>query len=268
MPRTVHPKPADYPAIYQRISSEPRFTDDSVLGFDFGMAYVNAYLMFQYTAHRDEFKGEGDPMAENCLKHIPNETIRGWYLAKNILTRAKAYDEAYTAKLDRYRKHLATDAQRKLVADFVLTINKTAAGEPAQPFEGTTPDGRQVKLADFKGKVVLVDVWATWCGPCRAQTPHLKKLEEELKGRDVVFISYSVDEPKDLEKWKKMVAADQLGGVQLIGPAAFKSPICTNYKITAIPRFMVFDKQGNIVSIDAPRPSAPELKALLEKHLN
>ena len=115
--------------------------------------------------------------------------------------------------------------------------------------------------------MVVVDVWATWCGPCRAQTPHLKKLEEELKGRDVVFISYSVDEAKDLDKWKKLVAADGLGGVQLIGDAAFKSPICVNYKINAIPRFMVFDKAGNIVSIDAPRPSTPELKQLLENEL-
>ncbi len=83
----------------------------------------------------------------------------------------------------------------------------------------------------------------------------------------MVFISYSVDKPTDLPKWKKLVADEKLGGVQLIGDAAFQSPICTNYKITAIPRFMVFDKSGNIVSVDAPRPSTPELKSLLEKYL-
>lgn len=267
MPRTKHPKPEEYPDIYRKISSEPRFTDASALGFDFGMAYVSTYLMFQYSAHREEFKDAADPLAENCLKHVPDETIRGWFLAKNVLTRARAYDAAYTAKLEKYRSHLVTDEQKKFVADFVLTINKTAAGEPALPFEGTTPDGKTVKLADFKGKVVVVDVWATWCGPCRAQTPHLKKLEEEMKGKDVVFVSYSVDEQKDLEKWKTMAAAENPDGLHLIGPAAFKSPICTNYKITAIPRFMIFDRAGKIVSIDAPRPSTPELKALVEQHL-
>ena len=267
MPRTVHPKPEEYPGIYQKVSDGPHFTDASVLDLDFGMSLVNAHLMFQFTAHKAEFEGVPDAMAEICLKNVQNEAVKGWYLAKHILTRAKAYDDAYTAKLDKYRKHLATDEQRKLVSDFVLTINKTAKGEPAMPFEGTTPEGKKVSLADFNGKVVMVDVWATWCGPCKAQIPHLKKLEEAMLGKEVVFLSYSIDESKDAEKWKKMIVDEKLGGVQLIGDAAFKSPICTSYKITSIPRFMVFDKQGNIVSIDAPRPSSPELKPLLEEYL-
>lgn len=267
MPRTKHPKPADYPAIYQKISSAPRFTDDSALAFDFGMAYASTYLMFQYATKQEEWKNVSDPMAEICVKSISNQTVRGWYLAKNVLTRAKAYDAAYTAKLEKYRSALVTDEQKKYVADFVMTINKTGTGEPASPFEGVTPDGKNVKLSDFKGKVVVVDVWATWCGPCRAQAPHWQKLEEEMKGNDVVFVSYSLDEPKDIKKWKTAVAAENSGGIHLIGPAAFKSPICEIYKITAIPRFMVFDKLGRIVTIDAPRPSTPELKALIEKHL-
>lgn len=267
MPRSEHPKPEDYPEVYERISTSPRFTDDSAMLLDFGQAFVRVYTMFQLLAHRDEFEQGGDAMAEVCLKYVPDEQVRGWFLARNVLTRARAYDEAYVAKLDKYRKFLVTDEQRKLVSDFVLTINKTGAGEPAMPFEGSTPDGKTVSLADFKGKVVLVDVWATWCAPCRAQIPHLKKLEEELHGTDVVFMSYSVDKAKDLEKWKTMVKDGKMGGVQLIGSDAFKSPICVDYKITSIPRFLVFDKLGRIVSVDAPRPSDPKLKELLEKHL-
>lgn len=267
MPRTVHPKPEDYPAIYRKISTAPRFADDTVLHFDFGLSLAYSYCMYQLSAHRDDFQAGADVMGDVCLKYVPDETVKGWFIAKNVLIRARAYDAAYTAKLEKFRKYLVTDEQRKLVADFILTINKTAAGEPAAPFEGTTPDGKTVKLSDFKGKVVLVDVWATWCGPCRVQIPHLQKLEEELKGRDVVFVSYSVDAAKDLDKWKSMVVDGKMGGVQLIGDAAFKSPICVDYKITAIPRFLVFDKKGNIVSIDAPRPSSPDLKALLEKCL-
>lgn len=267
MPRTIHPKPADYPEIYHRIAAAPRFTDDTVMNFDFGMDFVSVYCMYQQSAHPLDFPDKQNAQAETAIKYLPNETVRGWYLAKNVLTRAKAYDDDYIVRLDKYRKHLVTDEQRKLVSDFILTINKTGKGEPAIPFDGATPDGAKVSLKDFKGKVVLVDVWATWCGPCRAETPHLKKLEVEMAGKDVVFISYSIDDMKDLPKWKKMVADDKLDGVQLIGDAAFKSPICTDYKITAIPRFMVFDKNGNIVSVAAPRPSSPDLKVLLEKYL-
>ena len=267
MPRTVHPKPADYPEIYRRISSAPRFTDDTVMHFDFGMDFASVYCMYQQSSHPVEVPDKQNAQADVALKYLPDETVRGWYLARNVLTRAKAYDDDYIARLEKYRKHLVTDEQRKLVSDFILTINKTGKGEPAIPFDGTTPDGTKVSLGDFKGKVVLVDVWATWCGPCIAEIPHLKKLEEEMAGKDVVFISYSIDEMKDLAKWKEFVTAKKLGGVQLIGDAGFKSPVCTAYKITSIPRFMVFDKNGKIVSVAAPRPSSPDLKKLLESHL-
>jgi thiol-disulfide isomerase/thioredoxin len=223
--------------------------------------------MFQFSNHRDELKHLENPTAETCLKFVPNKTLRGWYLAKNVLTRSKAYDEVYLAKLAKYRKHLVTDEQRKRVSDFILTINKFGTGEPALPFSGTTPAGKKVKLSDFKGKVVLVDVWATWCGPCKAQIPHLQKLEKDFHDSDLVFISYSIDAKKDLEKWEKFITNQKLGGFQLIGEAAFKSDICTNHGIKSIPRFLLFDKEGKIVSIDAPRPSDPKLKALLDKHL-
>jgi hypothetical protein len=88
-----------------------------------------------------------------------------------------------------------------------------------------------------------------------------------MTGKDVVFMSYSIDEMKDHDKWVKFVADQKLGGVQLIGDNAWKSSICVDYKITGIPRFMVFNKLGQIVSIDAPRPSTPALKEMIEKLL-
>ncbi len=187
MPRTIHPAKEDYPEIYTRITSAPRFTDGTVLNFDFGMNFASVYCMHLQLAHQADFPDKANAAAEVAIKYLPDETVKGWYLARNVLVRAKSYDDTYIAKLDKYRKYLVTEEQRKLVSDFVLTINKTAKGEPAAPFEGTTPDGAKVSLKDFKGKVVLVDVWATWCGPCRAQIPHLRKLEEEMgwQGRGV-----------------------------------------------------------------------------------
>src|SRR5690606_23739996 len=118
----------------------------------------------------------------------------------------------------------------------------------------TYPDlnGKMVSLTDFKGKVVLVDVWATWCGPCKAEIPALKKMEEELRAKDIVLLSVSVDEEKDKQKWKDFVKDENLTGVQVF--ASGWSDIAKFYKITGIPRFMVFDKKGNIVSTNSPRP--------------
>ncbi|MBQ6308242.1 MAG: TlpA family protein disulfide reductase, partial [Prevotella sp.] len=121
--------------------------------------------------------------------------------------------------------------------------------------------GKNHSLADYKGKVVVVDVWATWCMPCKAEIPHLEKLEKEMKGKDVVFISLSID--TDQAKWAQFIKEKALGGVQLI--TYNKGTIVDDYAVDAVPRFMVFSKQGKTVSTNAPRPSEPALKEMIEK---
>ena len=87
-----------------------------------------------------------------------------------------------------------------------------------------------------------------------------------MHGTDVVFLGVSVDEAKDKQKWLDFIETEGLKGIQLL--ANGWSKITKDYKINGIPRFMVFDKKGNIVSADAPRPSNPELKKMLEAELN
>lgn len=86
-----------------------------------------------------------------------------------------------------------------------------------------------------------------------------------MYGTDVVFIGVSVDEAKDKQKWLDFVEKEELKGVQLL--ASGWSKITKDYKITGIPRFMVFDRKGNVVTVDAPRPSDPALKKMLEEEL-
>jgi thiol-disulfide isomerase/thioredoxin len=116
--------------------------------------------------------------------------------------------------------------------------------------------------------VVYLNVWATWCAPCRAEIPHKKRLEEHFADNaDIVFVNVSVDNLRDLQRWRDFVASHQLGGVQLHGNIDGPMNIRTLYGITGIPRFMIFDRQGNIVSTDAPRPSSPEILPLLTRLL-
>ena len=122
--------------------------------------------------------------------------------------------------------------------------------------------GGKTSLADLKGKYVYIDVWATWCAPCKAEIPALKALEKEYMGKNIQFVSISVDKPEAHETWKKMVADEQLSGIQLYADNNFESQFILDYGINAIPRFILIDASGNIVDADAPRPSDPKIKEL------
>lgn len=124
--------------------------------------------------------------------------------------------------------------------------------------------GGKTSLDDLKGKYVYVDVWATWCGPCKTEIPFLKEIEKAYQGKNIEFVSISVDEAKSHDKWFQMVAEKELGGIQLFSDKNWKSDFILAYKINSIPRFLLIDPQGNIVSPDAPRPSSKELKPLFD----
>ncbi|WP_111707992.1 TlpA family protein disulfide reductase [Lutibacter citreus] len=123
--------------------------------------------------------------------------------------------------------------------------------------------GGKTSLKDLKGKYVYIDIWATWCGPCKREIPSLKNLEKDYHGKNIAFVSISVDnidgKRGSHESWKKMVANEQLGGIQLFADNDFRSDFIREYGINSIPRFILLDPEGNIVDADADRPSNPKL---------
>jgi len=143
------------------------------------------------------------------------------------------------------------------------TLTRLGKGKVSPVFSNyENHKGGKTSLADLKGKYVYIDVWATWCAPCKAEIPSLKALEMEYVGKNIEFVSISVDKPEAYETWKNMVGAEQLGGIQLYADNNFESQFILDYGINAIPRFILIDTEGNIIDADAPRPSDPKLKEL------
>ncbi|TRW26728.1 TlpA family protein disulfide reductase [Flavobacterium zepuense] len=140
-------------------------------------------------------------------------------------------------------------------------------GQQSPTFAYENFKGGTTKLEDFKGKYVYIDVWATWCGPCRQEIPFLQKVEEKYHGKNIEFVSLSIDTKKDYEKWKKMVGDKKLGGVQIIADNDWKSAFTQAYGVNSIPRFILIDPQGKVVEADAKRPSDPALQEQLDKLL-
>jgi len=141
--------------------------------------------------------------------------------------------------------------------------NKIKKGVESPKFNYPDTNGKNVSLDDLKGKYVYVDVWATWCGPCKREIPFLKKLDKEYKGKDIAIVSMSIDKMADKEKWLKMVKDENLGGIQIMADKDWNSDFVKAYNIRGIPRFILIDKEGKILDANAPRPSNPNLKELL-----
>ncbi|MDX1462789.1 MAG: TlpA disulfide reductase family protein [Marinirhabdus sp.] len=145
-------------------------------------------------------------------------------------------------------------------------------GSPSPTFEGyENYKGGTTSLEDLKGKYVYIDVWATWCAPCKAEIPYLKELESEMHDKNITFVSMSIDDDRSHKgsweqakaDWKAMVADKELGGVQIFAPNGWQTDFIKDYKITGIPRFILIDPEGKVVDPSAPRPSDPELKNML-----
>ena len=121
-------------------------------------------------------------------------------------------------------------------------------------------DGNVVDFSAFKGKYVYIDLWASWCGPCRKEIPHLQAIEEQMKNGNVVFLSISTD--ADSGAWKKSMAELNLHGHQLHDR---DNTLCDALNIKGIPFFLVYDKEGRLHTYGAMRPSKGALlKEFLE----
>ena len=169
-----------------------------------------------------------------------------------------------TDKLEEfYNAYMAvsTDAKNNAEITKIYTnLKQLSKGNPSPLFNDyENYAGGTTSLTDLKGKYVYIDVWATWCEPCLAEIPSLKKVEKEFHGKNIQFLSVSLDRIEDRGKWKDMIKEKELGGIQVFADNNWESAFVQGYLIKGIPRFIIIDPQGNIVTANAPRPSDPKL---------
>jgi len=165
-----------------------------------------------------------------------------------------------------YEEFISITNDSEIKKILIANYNNTIAVEPGKPspsFNYENHKGGETSLESLKGKYVYIDVWATWCGPCRQEIPSLEKVEEQFQGKNIVFVSISVDNNKDREKWSKLITDKKMSGIQLLADKEFNSKFIKEYNILGIPRFILIDTNGNIVNAKAPKPSDPKLIELL-----
>lgn len=126
----------------------------------------------------------------------------------------------------------------------------TAVGAQAPDFVQPTPAGQPVSLADYRGKYVLLDFWASWCHPCRAENPQLLKAYEAYKNHNFEVLSISIDEGR--ERWLKAIADDHLPWTQVADLRGPQNEVAQRYNIQGIPQNFLIDPAGKIVAVNLP----------------
>lgn len=239
-----------------------------------GMIYYTGMLDHYYRQkfYNPFFKRTDTPQKIDSIRHILPQAahiniqksalsppFKAFFLAKNI---DRALDilgiiPATENLLTDFKTHYGNSPYLPVLQKSYTKWLSVSPGTPAPDFTGETPDGTQVSLSSLKGKVVYVDIWATWCGPCRAEFPWAKELKKRFEGNnEVVFLYASVD--GDPNAWRKFLkTANSPEGIHLRLSPAEQHKITESYQCGGgVPKYFLIDPQGKIVSTLAPKPSS------------
>lgn len=232
--------------------------------------FVNVPSYGDFVKYRFTEKIDGLNSADEVIKilsGIKSAKIKDG-LMRELLMYKIASGEAGAEKYNEFVQKNSTDKELKAeAAKAFATVQKVMPGQASPTFNYPDINGKQVALESLKGKMVYLDIWATWCAPCLAEVPHLKKLENDFHGKGIEFVSISIDPKEDFNKWQNMVKEKNLQGIQLFADNDWKSQFVKDYGIIGIPRFILLDAEGKIILSDAPRPSDPQIRTLIEENL-
>jgi len=261
----------DVPAFHQRFIQANKFSDASILNIGEARSYMNLYAKLVIASLPEDQRKQLTQSEKLGLmiNTISNDTLRSYFFQDQMSEVAVNNLTEFRSTLEPYEKYTKPASVKREYLKIYDQFSSDTAYVGRSAYNFTLPDstGRMFSMKDFKGKVVFIDVWATWCGPCREQFPFLKVVEEEYKDNsDIVFMGISIDRGRDREKWLKMMKKENLHGVQLFDDMG--KYFAKKYEINAIPRFLLISKEGKWIEVRLPRPEAKEeLKKYLDKAL-
>lgn len=194
-------------------------------------------------------------------KNFQNEKVKQPLLNMLASEQVEQYGIKNITELENvYNTYVTDPALRAFYKEKYDKWDITSPGRPSPDFSGEDIDGKTYSLKDFKGKYLYIDLWATWCGPCKREIPFLKELEKKFEGKNITFLSLSTDHNK--ADWEKMVKSGELSGVQLL--IGRRSKFQQDYNIDGIPHFILLDPEGKIINANIARPSSPDIENILK----
>ncbi|MDR3061001.1 MAG: AhpC/TSA family protein [Dysgonamonadaceae bacterium] len=134
----------------------------------------------------------------------------------------------------------------KAFSERINNLKKIAIGAIAPEFAQEDPDGKQIKLSDFRGKYLLIDFWASWCGPCRKENPNVVQAYDKYKNKNFEILGVSLDSKKD--SWLAAIEKDGLTWPQVSDLGYWKNAVAQQYAVQSIPQNFLLDPNGKIIA--------------------
>lgn len=226
--------------------------DDPLLdNFTTGIAsnLLTAYYRLQAI---QEGKSLDSPLKVNyeMLSRIHYERVLNSYASGVISTglRVNGLNEEMSAMLKLIKSKVQDSAVLVKLAAKEAAFKKMSLDQPAIDFILRNAKGQQYTLADFRGKYVVFDLWATWCGSCIVALPEYLKLRQKFaRDSGIVFLTVSIDDDRNLTIWEKFLKKNKMQGLELIAYGEEGKKFKRDYQITAVPRYMVIDTAGKLL---------------------
>ena len=164
---------------------------------------------------------------------------------------------------DKLKEGMPTAAYTQKLEALAAQLGPTVEGAVAPEINLPTPEGQELALSSLKGKVVMIDFWASWCGPCRKENPAVKKIYEKYKDKGFDIYAVSLDNNKD--RWKAAIAKDGLTWNHVSDLGGWKSSAAQLYQVHSIPQTFLLDEEGRIIKAGL---RSHDLEPMLEQLLN
>ncbi len=254
--------------------SKNKFDDPLFFNSESDKEWVGPYFLYVAASHFYETDSIHAPGLEQIYEYafskakgIIDPGVRRTmiqYLAESVITSTN--DIEFLDRLQNSLKNQSkADYYFSLIESRIALLQIAPKGSPALLFRAEDKDRNAFSFSEYQGKYIYLDVWATWCIPCRNQIPFLNRMKEKYSGKPIVFISVSED--RSVNIWKNFLNDLTDTADQFISDPELKGSISQTYRIKYIPRFILIDPNGKIVSADCFRPSDPALNMLLNKLL-
>ena len=207
----------------------------------------------QYTAQLASLTtNKAESIYATFIRQHPNSMVNVYafnrYYEANPTIRPDKMGPLFALLPDSIRQSPSGLAFQKRIRDAETFDNGVAIGKMAPNFTQNDPEGKPVSLSSFRGKYVLLDFWASWCGPCRAENPAVVKAYQKYHNKGFEILGVSLDQPGAKEKWIKAIKEDQLTWTQVSDLKYWNNAAVSLYGVQGIPQNFLIDPQGKIIA--------------------